>query len=78
MLPASAEYVSVHEGVHELRACRAKWQFVSEAALIGGCTVVMGAFIDRVGYGRCSSPLLSCLFLPSLMCSIDYSHSVRS
>lgn len=78
MLPASVAYVFLHAGVNELRSCRAKWGFILEAALIGGCTLLMGTLVDRLGYGRYSSSLLSCLFLPLLMCTIDYSHSVTS
>ena len=63
-LLASAVYIPVHAGVNELKLCRAKLQFLVEAALIGGCIITMGAFIDRVGYGRYSSSELSCLFLP--------------
>ena len=64
VLPFSAVYVLLHAGVNELKVCRAKLQFLVEAALIGGCIITMGAFIDRVGYGRYASSELSCLFLP--------------
>lgn len=52
-------------GVHELRACRAKWQFVLEAILVGGFTLMMGTVIDCIGYGRCLS---ACLFCHSHHC----------
>lgn len=52
-------YGCVLIGIHELRACKAKWRFISEAALIGGCTLLMGALIDRVGYGRFCSFFLA-------------------
>ena len=36
-----------------MRVCKAKTRFVLEAVFIGSLTLLSGAVIDRVGYGRC-------------------------
>ena len=39
-------------GLYELKVCMCKRAFLLETTLIGGCTLLLGACIDYIGYGR--------------------------